>query len=122
MFFLDFARHVGYDSKMAKKKQRTPEQEALRFAHSKPEKHWWITRRSFRGSAHWPFKWGFFTDWKSLSFSAGIPKVKFNSPDVPESVFSFEISVKPLRLIAFRQNRRVLWWGDWAWKRNLIEL
>lgn len=89
---------------MAKKK-RTPEQEAIRKAMRKPER-WWNCNRH----CAWVHRqgWGFFTNWRGFSFSAGKPKEKFYGPEVPESMIQITLDIRPFRFLVYWGNRRLV--------------
>ena len=97
---------------MAKKK--TPEQVALAAAARKPERRRFMSRRMAwaRGD-----KWAFFTNYHGFSFSTGSPKKKFHGGDVPESQFTMSVDWRPFKVVVFWDLKRILWVGDWEWKK-----
>jgi hypothetical protein len=103
---------------MAKKKQ-SPDQDRVRVAQRQPEKLWGCTRKyGAWGSANWPCKWRFWTNWNLLAFDAGEPEVKFHGPEVPESMLTVNVRLWRPALLVFWHRELKVWLGNWGWRKN----
>lgn len=100
-------------------KQKDPRHEAIRKAWDKPERKWFLSRKSCGAFGTWPCLWGLWTDWNTLAFSIGEPKKKKFREGTPEGLFSVNVRRKPFRLVAFWHLKRIIWLGDREWKRRL---
>lgn len=100
-------------------KERSTQQDAIRAAWNKPEKHFHFSRRMIWSHGKRPFKWGFFLGGGVLAIDIGELKNRFNGPEMPESQLTFSITVRPFGIICFWEQKRILWIGDWEWKKGL---
>ena len=100
-------------------KKRSPRQQGVADAWAQPERRFFCSRQMCWMNRRWPFEWGFFTDWKILTMDFGNVKNKFYGVEVPEPWLSVTVGVRPFRVVVCRGHKRVLWLGDWEWKRQL---
>lgn len=101
---------------MAKKKQRTPEQEAIRTAMRRPERRWHIDRRMFWVKSE---NWSYFTNWRGFSLSVGEIKGASDKDSAPKSVLLVSLDWRPFGFSIWWRSRHLVWIGDWEWKRVL---
>lgn len=69
-------------------------------------------------------RWRLWTDWNEIAFSWRKLK-NFSEKKLPKytpDVWTLNFKLQPFRLLLFRRTKRVVWLGDWQWKRNLINL
>lgn len=102
-------------------KKRTPQQEALSRAKKMPERRFFLSKRMCYGRGSRPCKWSFFTNWTGFTISLGEPKVKYYGQETPESRFLFEFATRPFSIMCFWERKRILWLGDWEWKKSLSD-
>ena len=99
-------------------KKQSSQQRAVSDAWVRPERHFHFSRQMCWMHWRWPCEWGFFTDWKNLTMDFGKVKNKFHGVEVPEPWLSVTVGVRPFRVVVCRGHKRVLWLGDWKWKRQ----
>ena len=100
-------------------KKRTPEQEAISRAKKLPERKGFVGRRMAWGRGDRPFKWGFFTDWRCLSFSIGEMEGATAKETAPQPKFLVALDRQPFGFSIFWHGKRIVWIGDREWKKAL---
>lgn len=100
-------------------KKRTPEQEAISRAKKQLERKNFASRKMVWAFVDRWFPGGFFTDWTSMSVSVGEVGDRVDKEVCPMPVFLFSFGVAPFSVNVFWRNKRIMWLGDWEWKRSL---
>ena len=100
-------------------KTRTPEQEAISRAKKQPERKGFASRKMAWAFGDRWFPWGFFTDWTSFSVSVGQVGGRSEKETCPMPVFLFSFGVAPFSVSVFWCNKRLIWIGDWGWKKGM---
>lgn len=100
-------------------KKRTPEQEAISRAKKLPERKFFISRQMAWGRGNWPVEWGFFTNWRGFTFSVGAAVVMSVGEVAPNPVLTVTLDWRPFGFSIFWRNKRLVWIGDWEWKKGL---
>lgn len=77
-----------------------------------------LRRRWLSAYGSWPFQWGFFTDWWGFSVNFGKSK-EIIKGRMRSYRIVFSCSVKPFSILIFWYGKRILWIGDWKWKKDL---
>ncbi len=100
------------------KKQRTPEQEAIRAAFNKPARQWFISRRMFWFNYG---DWSYFTNWRGFSLSVGNIPGATDKDSAPKAVLLVSLDWRPFGFSIWWRSRHLVWIGDWEWKKTLKE-
>lgn len=100
-------------------KKRTPEQEAISRANRKRERKAFCSRRMAWARGDWPVKWGFFTNWRGFTISFGATVVTSAGEVAPNPVFTITLDWHPFGFSIFWRDKRLVWIGDWEWKKGL---
>ena len=100
-------------------KERTPEQEVISRALKLPERKGFIGRRMAWRHGSWPFKWGFFTNWRGFNLSLGSIEEISEKNLTPKPVLNVSLDWRPFAFIIFWRGNRRVWIGDWEWKKSL---
>jgi hypothetical protein len=96
-------------------KKSNPKYDAVRQAYKVPERKCFASRQMAYVFEDRPFRWSIFTNWRGIVISVGGAASKQFTP----AAFLFDFAVRPFGLIIFIRHNRILWLGDWEWKKEL---
>jgi hypothetical protein len=102
-------------------KKRSPEFEAIRVAMKRPERRAFCSRRMCWAKGKWPCKWTFFTNWRGFSLGLGHVERLSAGDTAPKSVLQVSLDWRPFGFMIYWRSKRIVWIGDWEWKKSLRE-
>lgn len=100
-------------------KKRSPEFEAIRLAMRRPERRAFCSRRMAWARGDWPVKWNAFTNWRGFSISVGVIEKVSDGDTAPKAVLLVSLDWRPFAFVIFWHGKRLVWIGDWEWKKSL---
>ena len=100
-------------------KKRTPEQEAISRAKKLPERRAFCSRRMAWVHGKRPFKWSFFTNWRGFSLSMGEVEGASEKETAPQPKVLVSLDWRPFGFVIWWRGERLVWIGDWEWKKSL---
>ncbi len=100
-------------------KKRTPEQEALSRAKKMPERKRFMSRKMAWAKGDRPVNWSFFTNWRGFCLSIGELEGASEKETAPQPKFLVSLDWRPFGFVIWWRSRRLVWVGDWEWKKAL---
>ena len=100
-------------------KKHSPEFEAIRVAMRRPEKKRFISRRMAWARGDWPVHWSCFTNWRGFSLNVGAVEKLSDGDTAPKSVLLVSLDWRPFGFVIWWRSKRLVWIGDWEWKKAL---
>ena len=100
-------------------KKLSPEFEAIRVAMKRPERSFFISRRMCWGRGKRPCEWGFFTNWRGFSINLGAVESVSDGDTASKSVLLISLDWYPFGFVIWWRSKRLIWIGDWEWKKAL---
>jgi hypothetical protein len=66
-----------------------------------------------------PAKWSVFTNWRGFCLSIGELEGATAKETAPQPKFLMELNQRPFGFSIFWYGKRLVWIGDWEWKKAL---